>query len=592
MPFRLVIQRKGDSMNAVFTALSVLSSITGFASSQRFDTSKDHLMDCMIEHFGELSPLVNEESIVSTDDVYDLDGSNRYVLLSFFDNKFVIYDKKDECILKTYDTNPYEGYSDSFKLLGNIEEEYIYAYFNEEVNDFTFIDNTHLSKDDIHIYFTNQGYSYGNYYKEPEIPANAHVIDNAFYFERLNNYHAPSTDGTCAVISTEILLGYYDTFVNDTIVDEQYDCPTKEKDMVNPTVRDFAQSPGVDYFSSISGQSVSRFHDYLSDIACKEIGDDPKNNGMSVSNQKKLIKKYLDEKGIPYLVNSSDGNFSEVVANKAKTIIKNAINQNRPVIACGEGHCSVAYAYTDTLVWVHTGWGYTAATPWRTFESGLFYNYSAGAIDVMGIYNGHHVCSDNYYASDINMFYCPKCGPSYRENNIAPSEFGISTEYQPSGKVKSTTVDDVIVRTTYIRTAMLADGSYLVMSPRKQGEGSALLEFWFTKPIKHFSFDACLYSYNEGVDYSNSNIIVYVNRPASKQGSYTGTAIDYLFNHSLSKNRDKPSGFEYDFTGDDKVVGLYIRFTAPATGTTDSGRLCIGNIMFRRSVTAHGYFTK
>lgn len=589
----MVIQRKGDSMNAVFTALSVLSSITGFASGQRFDTSKDHLMDCMSEHFGELSPLVNEESIVSTDDVYDMDGSNRYVLLSFFDNSFVIYDKKDECVLMTYDTNPYEGYGDSFKLLGNIEEEYIYAYFNEEINDFTFIDNTHLSKEDIHIYFTNQGYSYGNYYRGVAMPADVHIIDDAFYFENLNNYHAPNTNGTCAVISTEILLGYYDTFVNDTIVEEQYDhVAVKELNMVNPTVKDFTQSPGIDYFSSISSLSSSVFHDYLYDVARNDIGDDPKNNGMSVSNQKKLIKKYLDEKEIPYLINSSDGNFSEVINNKAKTVIKNAIDQSRPVIACGEGHCAVAYAYSDTMVWVHTGWGYTAATPWRSFESGLFYNYSAGAIDIMGIYNSYHVCSDNYYASDINMYLCPKCGPAYRENNIAPSEFGISSEYSSSGQTKRVTADDVIVRATYKRTITLSDGSYLCMSARKQDVGNAFVEFWFTKPIKHFSFDACLYSYNEGVDSSNSNIVVYANRPGEKQGYYSGKPIDYLLNHSLSKNRNNPTGFEYDFTGDNKVVGIVIKITAPATGTSDLGRLCIGNIVFKRSTTAHGYFTK
>ena len=80
-------------MNILFTALTVLSNITGFASSQNYDTSAEHLLDCMFEHFGEYSPLAVEESILNSEDIYDMDGTNRYLLLSFIDGEYVIYDK-------------------------------------------------------------------------------------------------------------------------------------------------------------------------------------------------------------------------------------------------------------------------------------------------------------------------------------------------------------------------------------------------------------------------------------------------------------------------------------------------------------------
>ena len=583
----MVFQRKGDSMNAVFTALSVLSSITGFASGQRFDTSKDLLMDCMTEHFGELSPFVKEESIVSTDDVYDMDGSNRYVLLSFFDNSFVIYDKKDEIILKTYDANPYEGFEDSFKLLGNIENKYMYAYFNEEVNDFTFINNTCMSKEELHLYFTNQGYSYGNYYRDVAKPSNVHIIQDAFYFEKLGNNHAPNTDGTCAVISTEILLSYYDTFVNDRVIDDVYENVEEESiSKATPAATDFIKSPGVDSVNN------TRFHDYLYRIACDEVKDDPKNSGMSVSNQKQLVKKYLEKRGITHVSYSSDGNFSDLIGNKAKKVIKDAIDQNRPVIACGEGHASVAYAYSDTMVWVHTGWGYTAATPWRTFESGMFYNYSAGAIDIANICSGVHACSDNYLASNTNTYVCPKCG-AYKRTEIAQNGLGISDEFSTTGQTKYFTLDSANIHITYIRAAVLsADTRYLTLSPKKQGEGFALVEYWVTKPIRYIEFKVCLFGYSEGIDSSNTTVMVHAIRPGSSQGTYMGEAIDSLLDRNISKNRNSPTTLSYSFAKNDNVVGFRVMINSPATGTTDSGRVCISNLLLKHSTVNHGYFSR
>ena len=573
-------------MNAVFTALSVLSSITGFASGQRFDTSKEILMDCLGEHFGELSPLVNEESITSIDDVYDMDGSNRYVLLSFFDNNFVIYDKQEECILETYDYNPYEGYNDCFKLLGSIDSEYLFAYFNEDVNDFTFINNTCMSKEDLHLYFTNQGYKYGNYYKDIPMPDNVHVISDAFYFERLGDRHAANLEGTCAVISTEMLLGYYDTFVNDRIIDEGYEYVTEEEiSNSEPTVRDFRHSPGVDYGTE------RPFHDYLYKIARDEIKDDPKNNGMTVYNQKLLLNSYLDRKGIAYLTSASEGNLSDILTNRAKTVIKEAIDHDRPVIACGEGHASVAYAYSDTMVWVHTGWGYTAATPWRTFESGLFYNYSAGAIDVINICSGTHACSDNYCIENSEARVCPRCG-KFKTKTVKASDYGISTNYLTTSDTKYIETDDTTVRVSYLRAAMTTDCKFITMSPKKQGAGTSFMEFWVNKPIKHVTLEVCFYGYNEGLDPSNSRITVYAYRPSTNSRYYSASVIDSLLEHEISRNRNATTRFDYNFAGDDKVVAIEINMAAPATGTTDSGRFCISDIKFKCSMNPHGYFSR
>ena len=575
-------------MNILFTALTVLSNITGFASAQRYDTTEEHLQDCMFEHFGEYSPLATEESILNSEDVYDMDGTNRYLLLSFNDGEYVIYDKKDESIFQTFESNPYEGFDDKFKLLGNINEKHLYAYFNEEIEDFTFIDNASFSKEQIHSYFTNQAFKYGNYYKNVDMPANVHIINNAFYFEKLTENHAENNEGTCSVIASEILLGYYDTFLNDTIVDEQYDQPVREPiDKTNPSVRDFLNSPGTDVINDCSA-----FHDMLCDIAKYEVGDDPKVDGMSVLNQKTMMSRYLNTRDMAYSIRSSDGNFSELVANKAKTVIKDAINQNRPVIACGEGHCSVAYAYSDTMVWVHTGWGYSAATPWRTFESGMFYNYSAGAIDFTSINYGEYICSDNYYATNRNAYICPQCGRVYRVSDIVPSDCGISSTYYSTERTSSFDIDDEHVRIEYKRAALLTSNETTIsLSARKNGEGEAYAKYWVTKKIRRVEFNICFYSANESLSRYDSNVKFWAIRYRNEDGGYFYyDRIEDLLLHGISSNRYDPTHLIYNFIGDD-VFGIRITVESPATGNYDSGRVLIGSINIERSVNAHGYYS-
>ena len=579
-------------MNVVITALSVLSSITGFASGQRYDTNENHLQDLLTEHFGELSPLASEDSILMSDDVYDMGGSNRYLLLSFIDGKTVIYDKKDEAILETYDVNPYSGHDDEFKLLGNIEDEYMFGFFDEEINDFSFINNTSRGKEDIREYYGNQAiYSYGNYYMNVAMPDNVHIIDNAFYFEKLGSKHAPNDDGTCAVISAEILFGYYDTFLNDSIVAENFDKPTSEHLLTsNPSVRDFRQSPSVDTGDSNDETDYGRgFHDYLCYLSLDRMNIDPRDNGLNVRDQKALMRRYLDERGLTYQTRCSEGNLGDLIANKAKTVIKDAINQNRPVIACGEGHASVAYAYSDTMVWVHTGWGFTGATPWRTFESSMFQNYYSGAIDFTSIAGNKHVCSDNYFASNISTYICPKCGKVYKLSEVNPSSFNLSTTYFSSEMRKNVTVENQDVYLNYYRTAMLSDRKFISLSAKRNNEGMAYIDIYVSRAVKILKFELCFYSYGEALNSGESHIYFTPIRRSSEGDLYLPNDSEDLINRSISKNRTYPTEFVYDYTGEE-VYGFSLTVTAPATGNSDSGRVCLGNITMKQSLIGEPAF--
>lgn len=52
--------------------------------------------------------------------------------------------------------------------------------------------------------------------------------------------------------------------------------------------------------------SRSLYAKYESGIATNEIGDDPRSGGMSNGNQKRLLTKYLDKRGIQYKTHSSN----------------------------------------------------------------------------------------------------------------------------------------------------------------------------------------------------------------------------------------------------------------------------------------------
>ena len=568
-------------MNIIFTALAALSGITGFSSGHFYETNNEHLQDCLFEHFGSCSSLATEDSFLLINDLYAMDGTNRYLLADMIDGKTVVYDKKEQCISATYDANPYTGLNVEFKLLSDIEDDYMFAYYSEEIHDFVFTNNACFDKENIHSYYTNQGYKAGNYYKGIAYTSDTVKIDNAFYFERLGSRHAHNADGTCTVVAAEMLLGYYDTFVNDNIVDEQYDQPAVESiNSSTPTVLDFVSSPGVDTNTN------SSFHDYLCDIAKNEIGDDPRSGGMSNNNQKRLITKYLDKRGIQYKTHTSVGNMSDICSNRAKGVIKDTINANRPVIASGEGHSTVAFAYNDKMVWVHTGWGYVAATPWRTFESGMFFNYYAAAIDLEEVSKNNHVHSDNYYATNKNLYICPD-GETHTQTDLYPSNYGLTSSYSSSEQKKRFYSNGVEVRNYYTRTALINNN--VVLSARKAGEGEAYIQYWFSREIRKYEFDISFYSTSDVLAISNSSIEFSILTQKS-DGTFDWVYKENLLEKNISADRNNPTRMKYNFI-DEEAYGFRFIVRAPATGTSNGGRVCIGLVSIQNATYDHGLFS-
>jgi len=553
-------------VNLIILGLSLLTNLTGFSSGISYETSNDHLGDALLENGIILNAADDfENKIIRYGDVYNLSGQNKYLEIELTNGDWILYDKSLSTTVDYFDRNPFNDVG--FETLKLFDEENLgfdFAYYDQNINDFISLGGNNFSEKAIEDYFASQDKKRGNYYRDFSLTSNAHVIDNYEYFEKLDGRHAWNSLGTCTIVSTEILLGYYDTFASDLFVDESYEVISRQT-LTNSklTWKDFSQSPGVDNYATEDHD----FHDYLAKIARDEVGDDPEIDGMTTKNQIRLVENYLNKRGISYSLSTSEGNLGDIWTQRAIGIIKSGIDENRPVIANGTGHSVVAYACDDEYVWVHTGWGWTGATTWATYESGLFANYSAGCIDI--IYEGNHVHSDNYYSYSLNEYICP-CGTKYCSISILPEDYGFEDQYFYYSKSRPIVIDDFVINTKRLRTGFIEE-EYVNLSPKRQSAGEAYFELNFSKYVRKFSINLSYWQIKDVLSSLDSTAVLEI-----KQNGEWKFEED-LLSLNLSTDRTKQDEFIFTYIGEE-IEGITIRMTAPASGDRNLGRISIGNL--------------
>lgn len=558
-------------INVFILGLTALAGITGFTSGTTYPKQYNEFANMasainqrVIEKNGEL--LISNTTYCN--ELYTISGENRYYELSW-PNGYLIYDRKDDEIdeISFNKTSPYIDYQSDFKIYNEGIFDFKYVTYNIGKNAFVDILNNEVINNKVSVYYeTNCSVDAGNYYQNIHPSSDAHFSKNSFYFENLNGMHAWNSLGTCSVISTEMLLGYYDTFVNDNIVSENYDCVTHQYITTNK-LTDFTQSPRCDDHAN----GVSAFHDMLVSIGRDEVGDDPEVDGMTTINQIKMIKKYLEKNNLNYSISSSEGNLSDIWNQRAVSIIKNGIDSGRPVIANGTGHSTVAYAYDSKYVYVHTGWGWIGATPWSTYESGIFYNYSAGCIDLKFETELGHCHSNNYYSSATNNYICP-CGAMHQEILLTPKDYGFESQYYFTKKSNTINFGNLIINTERLRTGYI-EGEYVNLSPRRADAGDAYLEYSFSKSIERLSFSLSFWSSSERLFKSDSYVYFQIK---DSFGNWT-TYIDFLNDVNLSKDRSNQDKFDFIF-GTQDVYGIRFISHSSAVGDRNKGRICIGDM--------------
>lgn len=386
-------------MNEILIGLNTLAAILGYNKFSYYDYTDfdlEKINQCLMINLNEE---ISETSILDKleiNDLYTIEGENRYLNVNYKTIN-LIYDKKDNMIKEiNYNFNPYKENQQKMCLYLEDLDEFKYAYvddnyiFNIKENNYfdkKIIDEIELSNDEVGKYRLFQDYG-----------DDTKFIENYFYFDNLHSRHGENKKGTCAIVAMQILLGYYDTFINDNIIFENYDKISAENET---DISKFKQSPG----------SGDEFHTYLINF-CKYNDISKDGIGMNVKQEKDLGEKFLKSMNIDFDYKWVEGNWLDGINNSCSKHIKEAINNNRPIFVGAAGHATVAFAYDEKYVYVHSGWGDVRRTPWETYNTKISdFAFNPHSFDITNIKTPHKH-SNNYYSKNTNKTLYP-CGKKW-----------------------------------------------------------------------------------------------------------------------------------------------------------------------------------
>ena len=271
--------------------------------------------------------------------------------------------------------------------------------------------------------------------------SNVTCYDNymEIYYDNLTQNFGKNYKGSCGYVAIGMLLSYYDTFLNDNIIPEQYDVMGEGVGIDLITWRD---SPGVlrdiidngynlsagDYYDAMLAQSEYSLHAKLITIGHRfgyynYLSNMPAGTtfGMVMAVLKGYLNLYREYTNNDYSLNYA----YELIPsedNSVRDFVINEIQEGKPVLLAlygfdennkKEGHVVIAYDYNESTdeIYCHFGWGAdkTHITP----ESEGLTLYKA-ALTVDFDLNNTHSYNYNEYNSD-NM-YCScyfSCHPEH-----------------------------------------------------------------------------------------------------------------------------------------------------------------------------------
>lgn len=305
------------------------------------------------------------------------------------------------------------------------------------------------------------------------------------YFRALTQNMGENEKGSCGYVAIGELLSYYDSYLSDSIIPEQYDVISegRDTDMIKRAI-----SPGIlndkltaseyrPYANSIERLSAKSYYTIMqskADVSLHAklitIGNslgyyNYNNNDLpcstTISQRMEILKNYFSEIGLSkehYKFRYYSGS-SEIV----KEFIREYVDQGIPVLASfhnkgkTDGHAAICYDYNESFIFANMGWSgstaysyYPVECLYNTYDSAMVvefnlehehsYNYK-----VKGIFNrfycycdcnistykpiGQHIYTDHYVNNNDNskhIAYC-QCGKSTFENHFS-TDFCVDNE--------------------------------------------------------------------------------------------------------------------------------------------------------------------
>ena len=522
--------------------------------------------------------------------LYSVGGSPRYVHL-FNDDASFIYDKESCNLIEETTVNPYGDFENDILKVYVPTTRSPVRYLVFDGTNFLNADRELLSPldryemicaSDSEVYEA-QTIDFGSF------PTESSKIDNYRYFLGLRNNHALNLKGTCGIVALELVLGYYDTFYNDTIVDEKFEVDS-EKFSSCAHIYDRFLSPGrfedgleiesaictqgVDYHYELSSgryvNNISAFHDNLVSICKKKVGMNPETGkGMTHNNLKSLLNAYSASKSLPFSIRACDGNLADFANFNNKSVIKHAINHNRPAIVGSYHHFVVIFAYDDTYVYLHNGWGECAKVKWSVMKGKDLFNVGT-CIDA--IFNGNHVHSDHYYNASTNERWCA-CGTRFLKTNINSMDY---CPTNPSGtqaeKIHVYSENNIEVAANF-----LWSGAYpncFELRPDESRIGNSSIEFNLSRPIRRIRFFARCVENNPG------DIMEYSALPKLfiKKANKAFELCDSIFTNEIIDNSETGlHEIALDWV-EETVDGFKIEFDFPTLGASHACKLVLKDL--------------
>lgn len=241
------------------------------------------------------------------------------------------------------------------------------------------------------------------------------------YFEHLSSY-SPSNDfGTCSAIAIIQLLTYYDTFLNDDIIPEQYDKYANNITTLNGA---YQVAPGVERFEVDSNNTT--LYDYVDGSYTYDYQSyflrlyNLMRGTYSLSNLKNVIDIEHRQSLMNYLFGANQVTVT-IVSSPFQISLRNAlkseIDAGRPVIAWvketanifNSGHEVVAYAYDSSNIYANYGWNSTdthnniLTSPFDTIYKVIKFNFNSF----------NHLHSNNYKISGNGYCGCNPNNPPF-----------------------------------------------------------------------------------------------------------------------------------------------------------------------------------
>lgn len=539
--------------NAIL-ALTALSSLTGSPIKEPikenyrdYETIARKINSKVIVKNGDIE--VNNCSLIK--DIYDLDGINRYIQIKT-PSEYFIYDKITKEFVCSGVDSPFENHEQEFNVFVDSKNDED-GYLSFDGDDFVILNRTKVGSTGLGVTLY------------PYIPApNAKLISNHFYFERLYNNIVGCDGDLCTVSASATLLGYYDTFVNDMLVKEENDSIKSRFNSDN--VMDFEVSPGYGFRGL--GFIPEGLAQELIEASISASGENPVGVGLTVNEHIKMFKKYINDSKIECTVATCEGNLSDRANNRTEKMIKNAIDNNRPLILDITNHAFVCFGYDSNYIHCLNLFGDCSSIKWKDVKPTIFeFAHVIGAIDITSF--EEHVHSNQYINSSTGNFVCP-CGHISKKYDIDLHSFGFTNTYSTNEYESTFSVEGIDVSFRAKRCGYF-NNEYIGLSCRNANVQEAYLELSFSKTIDKIFFDTGIFAFN---DFSNK-------KPKVEFDVFNKSTNKWKIVTTLRDKATYPNyTSSYAYIGSD-IAKVRFYCSDIVGGVQDLGRIIINKISFQ-----------